>query len=81
MSFSGWYGSPIMTDGQSPKRPVPDGINTGWAVVGYLLAGMAVWGFIGWLVDQWLHLRGVGVGIGVVLGTAGAIYLIVRRYG
>ena len=56
-------------------------MNTGWAVISYLLAGMAVWGFVGWLVDQWLHLRGVGVGIGVVLGTAAAIYLVVRRYG
>jgi ATP synthase protein I len=56
-------------------------MNTGWAVVGYLLAGIAVWGFLGWLLDRWLHLHGAGVGAGVVLGAAGAIYLIVRRFG
>ena len=53
----------------------------GWAVVGYLLAGMAVWGFVGWLIDRWLHLRGIAIAIGVVLGAAGGIYLVVRKLG
>ena len=53
----------------------------GWAVVGYLLAGMAVWGFVGWLFDHWLHLRGIAIAIGVVLGAAGGIYLVVRKLG
>jgi F0F1-type ATP synthase assembly protein I len=42
---------------------------------------MAVWGFIGWLVDRWLHTGGIATGIGVVLGMAGGIYLVVRRLG
>jgi F0F1-type ATP synthase assembly protein I len=42
---------------------------------------MAVWGFIGWLVDQWLDTGGVVTGIGIVLGMAGGIYLVVRRLG
>jgi hypothetical protein len=42
---------------------------------------MAVWGFVGWLVDQWLDTRGVFFGIGVVVGAAGGIYLVIRRLG
>ena len=42
---------------------------------------MLVWGFIGWLVDRWLDTGGVATAIGVVLGAAGGIYLVVRRLG
>jgi F0F1-type ATP synthase assembly protein I len=47
----------------------------------YLIAGILVWGLIGWLVDQWLGTRGIAAGIGAVLGAAGGVYLIVRRLG
>ncbi|GAB3174333.1 hypothetical protein GCM10027259_13870 [Micromonospora palomenae] len=42
---------------------------------------MVFWGFIGWLVDQWLDTGGIATGIGVVLGMAGGIILVVRRLG
>jgi hypothetical protein len=72
-----------MTDGQPSKRPdsAGGGADMGWTAVGYLLGGMAVWGFVGWLVDQWLEWNGVATGIGVVVGMFGAIYLIVRKLG
>jgi F0F1-type ATP synthase assembly protein I len=66
-----------MTDGQPPTPP---GANDGWTVVGYLVAGMVVWGGVGWLVDQWLDTRFV-VAIGLMLGMASAIYLIAKRFG
>ena len=53
----------------------------GWAAVSYLVAGMAVWGFVGWLADQWLEWDGIATAIGIVIGMAGAIYLIVRKLG
>jgi ATP synthase protein I len=65
--------------GSSGDRP--SGAGAGWTALAYLIAGMAVWGFIGWLVDQWLDTGGVVTGIGVVLGMAGAIYLVVRQLG
>ena len=37
----------------------------------YLIGGMAVWGFVGWLVDRWLDTGGIATAIGVVLGAAG----------
>lgn len=51
------------------------------AALGYLIAGMAFWGFIGWLVDGWLDSGGIAIAVGVVVGMAGGIYLVVRRFG
>ena len=53
----------------------------GMTAVSYLLAGMLVWGGIGWLVDHWVGTRGIFAGLGAVLGMAGGVYLIVRRLG
>ena len=71
-----------MTGDQTPQRRDESGAEVGWAAVGYLLAGIAVWGFVGSLVDRWLNLpSGIGIMVGMVLGAAGAIYLIVKRLG
>jgi ATP synthase protein I len=59
----------------------PSGAGQGWTALSYLIGGMAVWGFIGWLVDRWLHAGGVAIGLGVVVGAAGGIYLVIRRLG
>ncbi|GAB3362162.1 AtpZ/AtpI family protein [Modestobacter lapidis] len=52
----------------------------GWAVTGTLMSGMAVWGGAGWLIDQWLDTR-VFFALGVILGVAVAIYVVVKKYG
>ena len=50
------------------------------AVVGYLLAGILVWGGLGWLAERLFGLpAGIGVAVGMMLGAAGAIYLIMKR--
>lgn len=49
--------------------------------ISYLIAGMVVWGGVGWLVDRWLGTEGIAFGIGVVLGGAAGVYLIARRLG
>jgi ATP synthase protein I len=59
----------------------PTGSDLGWTALSYLIGGMLVWGFIGWLVDSWVHTGGVITGIGVVIGCAGGIYLVIRRIG
>ena len=41
---------------------------------------MAVWGGVGWLLDQWWDTR-VFLPVGVIFGMAVAIYLVVARYG
>jgi F0F1-type ATP synthase assembly protein I len=62
-----------------PRRGEPT--STAWTALGYLLAGMAVWGFAGWLVDRWLGTGGIAIGIGIVLGSAGGIFLVMKRFG
>jgi F0F1-type ATP synthase assembly protein I len=52
------------------------------AVVGYLIAGIVSWGFLGWLADRFLGLpAGVGIAAGMMIGAAGAIFLIMKRLG
>ena len=73
-----------MADDHTPQQRRRDeaaGAQTGWAAVSYLIAGMAVWGFIGWLVDQWLHTGGIATAIGCVFGVALGIYLVVKKLG
>jgi ATP synthase protein I len=61
--------------------PPPPDMGMGMTAVTYLLAGMLVWGGIGWLVDHWVGTKGIFAGIGAVIGVGSGIYLIVRRLG
>ena len=63
----------------SPARQ-PSGADTGWAVTGTLISGMAVWGGAGWLLDRWWDIT-VFFPVGIIFGMAVAIYLVVKRYG
>ena len=71
--------------GGSRSRPAGtaghgSGAETGWAIIGTMISGMAVWGGAGWLLDRWLDTR-VFLPVGVLLGMAVAIYVVVVRYG
>ena len=71
--------------GDSRPRPATparrgSGADTGWAIIGTLISGMGVWGGAGWLLDRWLDMR-VFFPVGIILGMAAAIYLVVARYG
>jgi F0F1-type ATP synthase assembly protein I len=45
-----------------------------------LIAGFAVWGAIGWLLDQWWGTR-LATPIGLLIGMALGIYAVVARHG
>ena len=71
--------------GDSRSRPASpprqgSGAETGWAVTGTLISGMALWGGVGWLLDRWLGILFFAPA-GILLGTAVAIYMVVARYG
>jgi ATP synthase protein I len=70
-----------MAGNESPRRDEAHGANTGWAALGYLIAGIAVWGFVGWLIDRWVGTGGIAIAIGCIVGAAGGIYLVVKRLG
>ena len=48
------------------------GAETGYAVIGTLISGMAVWGGAGWLLDRWLDTRAF-LPVGIILGMAAAM--------
>ncbi len=56
------------------------GVDRGIRVLSYLLSGVIVYGLLGWLAD---HLLGTMflLPLGIVLGAAMGIYVIIRRYG
>lgn len=56
------------------------GADTGWAVIGTMLSGMAIWGGAGWLLDRWLGIQ-VLFPVGIILGMAVSIYMVVVKYG
>ncbi|MCW2674583.1 MAG: hypothetical protein JWP14_3172 [Frankiales bacterium] len=51
-----------------------------WAATGLLISGVVVWGGAGYLVSEWLHNQ-LFVMVGLLLGTATALYGIWFRYG
>jgi len=58
---------------QAAARGRAQGLETGWTVTSYLLAGMAAYGGIGWLIGRAVHVAllfplGMLVGLGISLG-------------
>jgi F0F1-type ATP synthase assembly protein I len=54
--------------------------NALWSIVGYLLAGLFIWGGIGWGFDRWLGTT-YCVLIGLFLGAGASVYLVWLRFG
>lgn len=67
-------------------RPVPSrtswsGFGTAWSITTTLVAGIAVWGGIGFLLDKLIWSRFVLTALGVVVGAGAGIYIVYLRYG
>ena len=69
-----------MSDSGPEQEPSARGAEMVWSIIGTLVAGVLAWGGIGWLLDRWLGTRYL-VAVGILLGMAGAFYLIIKRYG
>jgi len=69
-----------MSESKPPREPPGGGADVVWSIIGTLVAGVIAWGGIGWLLDRWLGTRFL-VAIGIIVGMAGAMYLIIRRHG
>jgi F0F1-type ATP synthase assembly protein I len=57
------------------------GMGTGWGITATMVAGMLVWGGAGYLVDRLAGTSHVFAAIGIVIGAAGAGYIVYLRYG
>ena len=56
------------------------GLETGWTVFSYLLAGMAAYGIIGWLIGRAVHIS-LLFPIGMLVGLGISIGYIIYRFG
>jgi ATP synthase protein I len=78
-SWESRYRSGMRERDANDKRPVL-GEGTGWEILSYLLAGMAAYGGIGWLLGHAVHVQ-ILFPVGMLVGAAISLGWIVYRYG
>ena len=61
---------------RDPSQPRPP--SEGWAYLSYMIGGMVLYGFVGWLAARWTGWP-VLFPIGMLAGLASAIALIIFR--
>ena len=52
---------------------------TAWMITGRMIAGMAFYGGLGWLISLWLGHREFLIAGGLVFGLAASLYLVYIR--
>lgn len=50
-----------------------------WAAFGYLVAGVAFYGVLGWLLGLWLNVSFL-IPVGIVVGLLFGMYMVFARY-
>lgn len=75
---------PAMTQQKPSSASPPDGSRSRpqgdpWHAFGYLVAGVALYGFLGWLADRWLGTSFL-VAIGILVGATLGIYQTFARF-
>lgn len=57
-------------------------MGVGWSITATMVGGIALWGSLGYLADRLLGITPrILTAVGILLGAAGAIYLVYLRYG
>lgn len=65
---------------ETSSTPEKAGSEQGLRVLSYLIAGMLLYGALGWLGDRFFETQFL-MPIGIVLGMALSIFMIIRRFG
>jgi F0F1-type ATP synthase assembly protein I len=63
------------------RREAWRGADQAWEITGLLLAGIVVWGGIGWLLDRLFGFTDVLLPVGMLLGAGISIWLVYLKYG
>jgi ATP synthase protein I len=63
------------------KPPDQGTENPGWAIFSYMIAGMIFYGGVGWALGHWVIHSSLLFPLGMVVGLALAITLIILRFG
>ena len=50
-----------------------------WHAFGYVVSGVGVYGFLGWLADRWLGTSGL-VAVGILIGAGLGIFMTFARF-
>ena len=74
------HGDPTQDQPRSQWGENSAGMNQGIRVLSYLIGGVVLYGFLGWVGDRYLHTTFL-LPVGIVGGAALAIYVIIRRFG
>lgn len=64
----------------SIEREAAAGMDQGMRVLSYLISGVVFYGLLGWLGDHLLGTKFL-LPVGIVGGSALAVYMIIRRFG
>jgi ATP synthase protein I len=67
-------------DTSNEARSRAEGLAIGWTVFSYLIAGMAAYGGIGWLIGRAVHIA-LLFPIGMMVGLGISVGYIIYRYG
>jgi ATP synthase protein I len=67
---------PSAPDGETPPEQSQ---GDPWHAFGYLVSGVLVYGFLGWLVDQWWETSFMVV-VGILVGAGMGIYMTFARF-
>ena len=81
---SRWYRSAATKASMATSDGLPEGSGSddvAWVSFSHLVAGIALYAGLGWLVGSWLGNRTLFVAVGVLIGTAFALYLVFARLG
>ena len=63
-----------------PSAPEPRGPQGDpWHAFGYVVSGVAMYGFFGWLADRWLGTAYL-VAVGILFGASLGIYMTFARF-
>jgi hypothetical protein len=61
--------------------PSPGTDNPGWTAFSYLLSGMIFYGALGWALGHWVIHTALLFPLGMVVGLALGITLVILRFG
>lgn len=61
------------------RTPIPPGGDP-WSAFGYIVAGVAVYGIVGWALGLWLGTR-LLIPVGIMVGATLGCYMVFARYG
>lgn len=65
--------------GPNRSDPAQQGGADPWAAFGYLVAGVAFYGFVGWALGRWLNAPYL-TPLGILVGVAFGMYLVFNQY-